>query len=107
MNNHERDENVSGEEWLSLFKVKLLFGFLLYNEIIMMMMMIIQQQSEEYKVHEMNSPPLITLVKDKMNSTTLEEAIFIAHGIILEKDLPPIKLERYDFNSRLHILVQY
>ena len=54
--------------------------------------MIIQQQSEDYKVHEMNSPPLIiTLVKDKMNSTTLEEAIFIAHGIILEKDLPPVQ----------------
>jgi hypothetical protein len=31
------------------------------------------------------------------DSSQLEEARFIAYGIILEKELPPIQLERYNF----------
>jgi len=103
LNNHECDENVGDEERLSLFKVKLLFCLSLYNAIIIIII-IIQQQTRGFKVHEMNSQPILSLVKNNEESNTLEEAIFIAHGIILEKDLPPVKIERYHFYSRLHIV---
>lgn len=46
------------------------------------------------------------LIKNEKESNFIEEAVFTAHGIILEKDLPPIKLDRYDFHSRSYI-VQY
>jgi hypothetical protein len=35
-------------------------------------------------------------VKVAENVTEFEEATFVAYGIILDKDLPPIKIERYD-----------
>jgi hypothetical protein len=35
-------------------------------------------------------------VKVAEDVSEFEEAMFVAYGIILEKDLPPIEIERYD-----------
>lgn len=36
------------------------------------------------------------------NSSDFEEATFTTHGIILEKDFPPIKIARFFFPPSVH-----
>jgi len=44
------------------------------------------------------------LVKFSEDISELEEATFTVHGIILEKELPPITPDRYDIYIYIYIL---
>jgi hypothetical protein len=44
----------------------------------------------------LESPQTFKLVKETESTSEFEEATFVVYGIILEKDLPPVKIERYD-----------
>jgi len=46
-------------------------------------------------VYKDDHPNIFKLIKETDDLSQLEEASFTAYGIILEKELPPIQLERY------------
>jgi len=97
LNLAEDDETISNHERLWLFKVKSFICFHLVNR--MNIKGTNSLQSKNYKVHQINSPPAYKLVRISGDLGEIEEGTFIAYGIILEKDLPPINIERSLFFS--------
>ena len=52
-------------------------------------------QSEIFQVQTFGTPKVYKLVKLAQNSLGPEEATFVVHGVILDKDFPPISDVRY------------
>lgn len=69
-------------------------------------MKIIFFQPEKYQVQAFGTPAIYRLINLTENSSELEEATFTVHGIILEKELPPINHVECDSYS-LIIFVPY
>lgn len=53
-------------------------------------------QSKLYQIRLCGSPSVYKLLRCSDVSPDFEEAIFKVHGVIIEKDLPPINIEKYD-----------
>lgn len=52
-------------------------------------------QPDKYQIQAFGSPAIYRMIILAEDSSDLEEATFTVHGIILEKDLPPICNSRY------------
>lgn len=49
--------------------------------------------SEGFKVEETSNPPCFRIVKESNETNEVEEVVFLVHGVILSKKLPPLKKE--------------
>jgi len=52
-------------------------------------------QAEEYQVCAFGMPTMYKLVKSVPETFDIEEATFTIHGIILDKELLPIRIDKY------------
>ena len=47
--------------------------------------------SNGIKLEETSGPPCVRIVKESNETDEVEEVVFLVHGVILNKKLPPLK----------------
>lgn len=94
-----------GSEHLSFFKVGFFFFwlaclFILNSPLFPFFFFLIVQflnhcKADRYQIQAIDNPTMYRLSISGENSSEREEATFIVHGIIMEKDFPPITVSKY------------